>query len=77
MYLKNKTGKNFIFPEVLAGNDLVIPADGRSINFVPNAKILDKFIKNQEDLELHASNGHELSAAAEIDSRVENLLILD
>lgn len=77
MYLKNKTGKNFIFPEVLAGKDLVIPANGSSKNFAPNKKILDKFVKNCDDLELHAVSGSELAAAGEIDSRVETLLILD
>lgn len=77
MYIKNKTNKNFTFPEVLAGNDLQIPAGGASINFAPNKKILDKFVKNQHELELHAISGHELAAAAEIDSRVETLLILD
>jgi hypothetical protein len=77
MYIKNLTSKNIVLAGVLSGKDLVVPADGVSVNFVPNKELLNKFMINHENLELHASRGSELNAAAEIDSRVETLMVLD
>lgn len=77
MYLKNKTNGTIVLAEVIGTQDVVVPANGISENFNPTEELLEKFLINQESLELHATRGAELKAAAEIDPRVETLMILD
>lgn len=77
MYIVNKTSHSIVLTGVLAGQDLKIEPNSRSQEFVPNKRLLEKFLLNQGDLELHVTRGSEINAATELDSRVETLLILD
>jgi hypothetical protein len=77
MYIVNKTSHSIVLAGVLAGQDLKIDPNSRSQEFVPNKRLLEKFLLNQNELELHVTRGSEINAATELDSRVETLLILD
>lgn len=77
MYCVNKTNSEIVLAGVLAGNDLVVPANGKSTEFVPNPELLRKAIINQDDLEFHVTSGSQIEAVHEMDNRFDTILILD
>lgn len=77
MYLVNKTKGAIVLAGVLSGNDLTVPAEGKSIEFVPNKELLAKVLVNSDDLEVHITSGSQAEAVHELDPRLDTLLILD
>lgn len=77
MYLENLTNNQIVLTEVLSGQDLEIPAGGKTNEFIPNKKVLEKILINHESLEVHVTRGSEISAITEIDPRFETILVLD
>lgn len=77
MYFVNKSNSNIVLAGVLAGNDLIIPANDMSEEFVPNKDVLNKAMVNINNLEVHVTSGSQINAVHEIDPRFDNLLILD